>query len=257
MTHTFTDGERTEETTVHITRDIDGVYDGLGGQRRMLFPIPLTDGEKWSHEGSSWCTVMSLLASVRVPAGEFTHCLQVRSASGGDDVASYDRYYALGVGLVREDYSNEARAWSLKLISHNIPPDLFVLHCADTQETVATPLVRDLGGEGVLADIGAYRFSSAAEFLARVQHGVSTMAKGMLIVSPEFLGMGIPVPDFERVMSRVSFFVLHKVTLAEAARAYPGLWNRLLGETRNGLSGLVDKLAEQLDRTRSSHVAEP
>src|SRR5215470_2967876 len=62
------------DRSVRIEQCEDGIYEGEGASRQKLFPIPLVDGDSWSYRGEGRWRVKFLTESIRVPAGEFTHC---------------------------------------------------------------------------------------------------------------------------------------------------------------------------------------
>jgi len=201
ITRRFANRYEHTKHTIIVSRNEEGVYEGDRADR-LLFPFPLAEGQRWSSDRETQWRVKSLDASVEVPAGEFTHCLCIASSSGLDTGASVDRFYAPGVGLVLQHYSDEARATELRLTWHNIPLELFVLHAGDAFEPAVRPLVSRLQGEGVLVDARMYQFSNAAEFLACAARGFATGAKGVLIVSPEVIGMDLSSEAYERAIAR-------------------------------------------------------
>ncbi len=97
-------------------REPSGVYSS--GQKE--FPLPVWLGRRWRSEPVEF-EVSELEAVVTVPAGKFEGCLKVFYRIGGGDGGSGERIYAPGIGLVREDCSDEADPFELALTRFVLP----------------------------------------------------------------------------------------------------------------------------------------
>jgi hypothetical protein len=210
----------------------------------MVVPFPLAVQDSWSYNGSGSRTVVSIDRTVRAPAGEFTNCLMVRHHSGRDDGAITDRFYAPGIGLVQVQFGNEATAWSLELVAHNVPLDVCMIHCADARRGLAAPLARALAGEGVLVDFVSYQMNCADEFATLAESSTRAAKYAVAVISPSFLDLSIGRSDLDGVMTNVRFFILHDVSLDEAQQYCPALAGRLLGEGRKGIAPLAEQIAQ-------------
>src|SRR5437763_1567826 len=111
----WTQGSDTGSRKFKIVRRENGIYEGYA----LLLPLPLEIGYSWS--GDYLYTVDSFDATTVVPAGEFRNCLLITYLIAGGDAGWGRRYYAPGIGLIREDHSDEASPWSRILTSHNVP----------------------------------------------------------------------------------------------------------------------------------------
>lgn len=87
---------------------------------RQEFPLPPRPGVRWDAPPLA-CEVAGLDADVEVPAGAFAGCLKVSYLVAGGDAGCGDRYYAPGVGLVREDCSEESDPFELRLVCLDPP----------------------------------------------------------------------------------------------------------------------------------------
>lgn len=109
-------GGRLETKEFTARRDTSGVYSsGL-----KEFPLPLWKGRRWSAYPVEF-EVSGLDAAVAVPAGKFGGCLKIFYRIGGGDGGSGERFYASGVGLVREECSDEADPFELELTRFLLP----------------------------------------------------------------------------------------------------------------------------------------
>ena len=92
-------------------RDATGVYLGADPE----FPIPVKVGRKWDRYPNAY-EIEDLKAVTTVPAGTFRNCLKVGYLIGGGDAGSGARYYAPGVGFVRETCTDESDPYEFALL---------------------------------------------------------------------------------------------------------------------------------------------
>ena len=81
------------------------------------FPLPPVVGASWTAGGDS-LRIASDRATVSTPAGRFTDCLKVEVLLAGGDAGSAERFYAPGLGLVRESISEEGEPSDKRLLSY-------------------------------------------------------------------------------------------------------------------------------------------
>lgn len=93
-----------------------GVYSGPEKE----FPLPAAVGRKWRRYPNEY-RVESLKAVTTVPAGTFRNCLRVGYLIAGGDAGGGERYYAPGVGFVRELRSDESDPYEFLLKCARIP----------------------------------------------------------------------------------------------------------------------------------------
>lgn len=79
--------------------------------------LPPVVGASWTAGGDR-LRIASDRAVVRTPAGRFTDCLKVEVLLSGGDAGSAERYYAPGLGLVRESVSEEGDPSDKALLSY-------------------------------------------------------------------------------------------------------------------------------------------
>lgn len=94
---------------------------GLWDSRTLLFPLPLKVGASWEADAVRFpmCSVASLKAKASTLWGDYANCLQVDF--GDEDTGSGSRFYAPGVGLVREQFGGEGDPWALVLLDVQMP----------------------------------------------------------------------------------------------------------------------------------------
>ena len=103
---------RAEGREFEVVEDASSVrVDGV-----VELPEPPVLGAAWEAAGDS-CRIAALDAFVEVPGGRFRGCLRVAYLISGGDAGSGERYYAPGVGLVREVRSDEADPFERVLVS--------------------------------------------------------------------------------------------------------------------------------------------
>lgn len=97
-----------------IERRPDGVY--IGGA--MALPLPPRPGASWTVAPLSF-RVEDAVSVALTPAGRFADCLRVSYLIAAGDAGSGERFYAPGVGLVREDCSDEGDPFELALAARS------------------------------------------------------------------------------------------------------------------------------------------
>jgi hypothetical protein len=101
-TWTAADGSSETQTT-RAERRADGVYDA----GTKILPLPPRAGASWAIPPYEF-RVEGPAGEVAVPAGRFSAGLRVSYLIAGGDGGSGERFYAPGVGLVRELCADEA-----------------------------------------------------------------------------------------------------------------------------------------------------
>ena len=103
-------------------RDFEATSDGLwvrvDGEKEL--PCVPEAGMKGDAPPVS-SRVSELGAVVSVPAGSFSGCLKVSYLVAAGDAGSGERFYAPGVGLVREDCAEESEPFESRLVRYSIP----------------------------------------------------------------------------------------------------------------------------------------
>jgi hypothetical protein len=97
----------TETTFVYLYEDSTEVRaydDTVETDHELLAVLPLEVGNTWySYDDSAYvCEVMSLSASVTVPAGSFSDCAHILTTDSTQTEYSYNSYLHQGIGLVKE-----------------------------------------------------------------------------------------------------------------------------------------------------------
>ena len=87
-------------------------------EQSILLKSPLSIGTKWNDGKSQW-EIVDTAATIKTPAGTFTDCIKVKSASSGDNSVMY-QYYAKGVGMVEQDFITGGEKISSSLESYHL-----------------------------------------------------------------------------------------------------------------------------------------
>ena len=101
-----------QSATSRAERREGGVY--LDGE--LLLPLPARKGLSWARPPREY-RMEDLDAPAETPAGRFTGCLRVGYLIAGGDGGCGERFYAPGLGLVRETCADEADPFELVLTS--------------------------------------------------------------------------------------------------------------------------------------------
>ncbi len=88
--------------------------DGVRCDGELEFPLPSAVGRSWKRYPRGY-SIESLAGSVKTPAGSYLDCLVVAYAIAGGDAGFGRRYYAPGVGFVREECADEADPYEVTL----------------------------------------------------------------------------------------------------------------------------------------------
>jgi hypothetical protein len=108
-TWTAADGRAQTESS-RAERRSDGVYfDG-----ELTLPLPARPGAAWSRPPRSY-RVDALDAAAETPAEKFSGCLRVGYLIAAGDGGCGERFYAPGIGLVRELCGDEADPFEVRL----------------------------------------------------------------------------------------------------------------------------------------------
>lgn len=83
--------------------------------------LPLNEDDEWRAEGEEYHLrrVLSLSSTGRALERDYEGCLEIGLSN--EDTDSGRRWYAPGVGLVREDWTGESRNTSLVLVNARFP----------------------------------------------------------------------------------------------------------------------------------------
>lgn len=82
----------------------------------LELPVPPAVGAAWEAGGDA-LRIAAADAVVDTPAGRFENCLRVVVLIAGGDAGSGERFYAPGLGLVREVLSDESEPSEKSLVS--------------------------------------------------------------------------------------------------------------------------------------------
>lgn len=102
----------TDTTTQYLYEDsteIRGYNDTISTDYELILMLPLEVGNTWYPEAESVLVreVMSLSASVTVPAGSYTDCAHLMDTDATQPDDAYNIYLHRGVGLVKEVIDDE------------------------------------------------------------------------------------------------------------------------------------------------------
>lgn len=99
-----------------VVRDRTGVY----AEKEREFPLPAALGRKWRHYPNEY-RISAFDAITSVPAGTFRNCMKVSYliACGAGGVG--ERFYAPGIGLVRENCLDENDPFEIELVRKTAP----------------------------------------------------------------------------------------------------------------------------------------
>ena len=89
-----------------------------------LLQAPLQVGRRWRGAHQSWVEVRRIDATVTVPAGTFSGCVETAESRSGDVPFSVAASYCPNVGMVQRDVSNGPRHERLVLQSFGAPVDI-------------------------------------------------------------------------------------------------------------------------------------
>ncbi len=93
-----------------VLKDGTGVYTDNAPE----FPMPPRVGRKWDRYPNAY-EIEDDEAVTTVPAGTFRDCLKITYLIAGGDAGSGERYYAPGIGLVRENCTDESDPYEFTL----------------------------------------------------------------------------------------------------------------------------------------------
>ncbi len=99
-----------------VREDSTGVFSG----KTKEFPLPLAVGLDWGAPPRNY-RVAALDAEVSVPGGTFKNCLRITYLIAGGDAGSGERFYAPGVGYVKEVNAEEGEPFEVKLLRWSAP----------------------------------------------------------------------------------------------------------------------------------------
>lgn len=103
------DGKKETETSRAERREGGVYFDG-----ELVLPLPVRVGAAWARPPREY-RVEDLDASAETPAGRFAGCLRVGYLIAAGDGGSGERFYAPGLGLVRETCADESDPFELVL----------------------------------------------------------------------------------------------------------------------------------------------
>ncbi len=107
---------RVKVSEFEVVQDERGVHADGG----LDLPLPPDVGRRWSRGAASYA-VEADDAVTTVPAGTYRGCLRVAYRLAGGDAGGGERFYAPGVGLVRELCTDETDPFELAL-ERVVPP---------------------------------------------------------------------------------------------------------------------------------------
>ncbi len=89
--------------------------DSIIGGKRIEIPIPLFKDKRWTENGNE-NRVIGFSSKVETPYGSFNNCLKILTNIKGNEVGKRERYYAPGIGLVKEILKVEERVDIIELV---------------------------------------------------------------------------------------------------------------------------------------------
>lgn len=106
------DGRPPTVSQYEVTRNAAGVFEDAD----KVLALPLKVGARWDARERAY-EIVSLDEVVSTPAGLFPACVKVQYLIAGGDAGSGARYYAPGIGLVKEECADEADPFVTELIA--------------------------------------------------------------------------------------------------------------------------------------------
>ncbi|MBI3552615.1 MAG: hypothetical protein HY077_08850 [Elusimicrobia bacterium] len=105
-------GAEKSQEEYEVLKDSTGVYIGSAPE----FPLPPRVGRTWDLYPKEY-RIEDVAATAKVPAGTFRNCLKISYLIGGGDGGFGERWYAPGVGFVRETCDDETDPFEHTLLS--------------------------------------------------------------------------------------------------------------------------------------------
>lgn len=107
---------KTVDFTVRINEQ--GLYNSkpVIGEPRIEIPIPLFKDKRWTENGNK-NRVIGFSSAVTTPAGEFK-CMKILTKIFDGDTGKIERFYAPGIGLIKEVRKSEEKSYILTLITY-------------------------------------------------------------------------------------------------------------------------------------------
>lgn len=250
--NTWAHGGDTGSRDIEIVKRIDDIdHQGIFEGGRLLLPLPLKIGYSWAEYPLQF-TVDSFDATTVVPAGEFRHCLYIKYLIAGGDAGWGRRFYAPGIGLVREDYSGEASGWSRILINHNVPYHVFIAHATEDKEAIARPLADELKARGLRVWYDEFTLRIGDSLNQVINHGLSNSWYGVVILSYNFFHKSWPQRELNGLMAKevtgekVILPVWHRVTYSDVLRYSPILADKKAADSAKGIAAIADDIAKAI-----------
>ncbi len=102
--------------------EMRGYDDTLSTDYTLLAPLPFTLGETWNpdSDSSAICEMISLTASISVPAADFTNCAIIRETDPGSPDEQMDTYFHRGTGILSEQVSEDGVQFRIDLESYSV-----------------------------------------------------------------------------------------------------------------------------------------
>jgi TIR domain len=227
-----------------VVKREDGFFEG----RRLILPMPISIGTSWSEYNLS-CAITSLTATTKGPAGTFDNCLQVSYSIAGGDAGSGYRLYAPGVGLIREDYGDEASPWMRILTKTSIPYDVFIAHASEDKDVVH-PLAEALRHQGLRVWYDRFVLKLGDSLNQTINEGIAGSRYGIVILSPNFFQKNWPQQELNGLVAREIIGsgkiipVYHNFSHEQVAQRLPIISDRLAGSTKDGIEHLVSAILQ-------------
>lgn len=240
---TWTSGSDNGSRDFEIVKREDGIFEG----REPVLRLPLTIGDSWS-EGNLKCEIASFEATTTVPAGEFKHCLRIAYLIAAGDAGSGERFYAPGIGLVREDHGDEASPWSRILTAHNVPYHVFIAHASEDKEEIAKPLAAELRARGLRVWYDEFTLRIGDSLNETINRGLARSWYGVVILSPHFFQKRWPQSELNGMVAmestgqKVILPVWHHITHQEILGYAPILADRLATNSEKGIGAVAEDI---------------
>ncbi len=96
----------------------DGVLSDENHQQSYVLKLPFAPGNRWRGAHQSWVEIRRTDASVAVPAGTFSGCVETVETRGGDVPLTIDAVFCQDIGLVQRDIASGKKSERLTLRSY-------------------------------------------------------------------------------------------------------------------------------------------
>jgi hypothetical protein len=166
----------------------------------------------------------------------------------GGDAGSGRRFYAPGIGLVREDHLDEASPWSRILVAYDVPYDVFIAHAIEDKKEIAKPLAAELRARGLRVWYEEFTLKIGDSLNETINRGLARSSYGIVVLSPNFFLKRWPQSELNGMVAKESagqkmiLPVWHHVTQQEILRYAPILADKLATDSAKGIVAVADDI---------------